>query len=352
MKVALEQATLFGHGGLGGEAEEGGGGGAWMGGRGLCGCSGGGRGGCGGGGGKLEDRGADVHGGFREETAGGGLDKCVKLEVLQDELAQGLEGGGVEPVAGRHESKAALGLEPEAAAINKSGKSVSLKVGKIVFKVVFEGLVHKGGAEVGRVGDDKVVVVGQQLVDGEIGREVGGERRGKGLGGGGGWLSEGGSRGRVGGGEILGEGGEVGGGGEQKGAKVLTERKVVKESMGLVLEGGGGWRVQQAAWEYGEVRETVAAPGLGDGAMKDGGVGEPRAQEDGEGGEGGGAGVKVKTIEVVTEDQLWDVLGGKTGGAIDLLQHGEGVNEDVSATTTGVKDFDGGGVGWWSGVEG
>ena len=280
----------------------------------------------------MEDRGADVHGGFREETAGGGLDKRVKLEVLQDELAQGLEGGGVEPVAGRHEGKAALGLEPEGAAVNKSGKSVSLKVGKIVFKVVFEGLVHKGGAEVGWVGDDKIVVVGQQLVNGEIGREVGGEGAGRG--------------------EALGEGGEVGGGGEQEGAKVLTERKMIKESMGLVLEGDGRWRVQQAAWEGGGVRETVAAPGLGDGAMKDGGVREPRAQEDGEGGEGGGAGVKVKTIEVVAEDQLWDVLGGKTGGAIDLLQHGEGINKDVAATTTGVKDFDGGGVGWWSGVEG
>ena len=54
----------------------------------------------------------------------------------------------------------------------------------------------------------------------------------------------------------------------------------------------------------------------------------------------------------MAEDQLWDVLGGKTGGAIDLLQHGEGVNKDVAATATGVKDFDGGGVGWWSGVEG
>ena len=278
----------------------------------------------------MEDRGADVHGGFREEAAGGGLDKHVKLEVLQDELAQGLEGGGVEPVAGRHEGKAALGLEPEGAAINKSGKSVSLKGGKIVFKVVFEGLVHKGGAEVGWIGDDKIVVVGQQLVNGKIGREVGGEWRG----------------------EVLGEGGEIGGGGEQEGAKVLTERKVIKESMSLVLEGDGRGSVQQAAWEGGGVGETVAAPGLGDGAMEDGGVGEPRAQEDGEGGEGGGAGVKVKTIEVVAEDQLWDVLGGKTGGAIDLLQHGEGVNEDVSATTTGVKDFDGGGVGWWSGVEG
>lgn len=315
---------MFGHGGLGGEAEESGGGGAWRGGSGLR--------GCGGGGGKLEDRGADVHGGFREETAGGGLDKRVELEVLQDELTQGLEGGGVEPVAGRHEGKAALGLEPEGAAINKSGKSVSLKVGKIVFKVVFEGLVHKGGAEVGRVGDDKIVMVGQQLMNGEIGREVGGE-----------W---------VGRGEVLGEGREVGGGGEQEGAQILAERKVVKESMGLVLKGDGGRRVQQAAWEGGGVRETVAAPGLGDGAMKDGRVGEPRAQEDGEGGEGGGAGVKVKTIEVVTENQLWDVLGGKTGGTIDLLQHGEGVNEDVAATTTGVKDFDGGGVGWWSGVEG
>ena len=86
-------------------------------------------------------------------------------------------------------------------------------------------------------------------------------------------------------------------------------------------------------------------PGLGDGAMKDGGVGEPRAQEDGEGGEGGGAGVKVKTVEVVAENQFRDVRGGKTGGAIDLLQHGEGINKDVAATTTGVKDFDGGGVG-------
>ena len=315
---------MFGHGGLGGEAEEGGGGGTWTGGSGWCGCGGGGR--------KLEDRGADVHGGLREEAAGGGLDKRVKPEVLQDELAQGLEGGGVEPVAGRHEGKAALGLEPEGAAINKSGKSVSLKVGKIVFKVVFEGLIHKGGAEVGWVGDNKIVVVGQQLVNGEIGREVGGE-----------W---------VGRGEVLGEGREVGGGGEQEGAKVLTERKMIKESMGLVLEGGGGWRVQQAAWEGGGVRETVAAPGLGDGAMKDGRVGEPRAQENGEGGEGGGAGVKVKTIEVVAKNQLWDVLGGKTGGAIDLLQHGEGVNKGVAATATGVKDFDDGGVGWWSGVEG
>ena len=247
------------------------------------------------------------------------MDKRVKLEVLQDELAQGLKGGGVEPVAGRHESKAALGLEPEGAAINKSGKSVSLKVGKIVFKVVFEGLIHKGGAEVGRVGDDKIVMVGQQLVNGEIGREVGGEWRGKELGGGGGWLGAGGSRDRVGRGEVLGEGREVGGGGEQEGAKVLTERKMIKEGMSLVLEGDGGWRVQQAAWEGGGVRKTVAAPGLGDGAMKDGGIGEPRAQEDGEGGEGGGAGVKVKTIEVVAKDQLWDVLGGKTGGAIDLL---------------------------------
>ena len=189
-------------------------------------------------------------------------------------------------------------------------------------------------------------------MDGEIGREVGGERRGKGLGGRGGWLSEGGSRGRVGGGEVLGEVGEVGGGGEQEGAKVLTERKVIKEGMSLVLEGDSGRRVQQAAWEGGRVRETVAAPDLGDGAVKDGGIGEPRAQEDGEGGEGGGAGVKVKTIEVVAEDQLWDVLGGKTGGAIDLLQHGEGVNAFVSATTSGVKDFVGGGVGWWRGVVG
>ena len=168
----------------------------------------------------MEDRGADVHGGFGEEAAWSGLDKRVKLEVLQDELAQGLEGGGVEPVAGRHEGKAALGLEPEGAAINKSGKSVSLKVGQIVFKVVFEGLVHKGGAEVGWVGDDKIVMVGQQLVDGEIGREIGGERVGRS--------------------EVLGEGGEVGGGGEQEGAKVLTKRKVIKEGMGLVLECGGG----------------------------------------------------------------------------------------------------------------
>lgn len=336
--------ALFGHGGLGGEAEEGGGGGVWIGGSGLCGCGGGAK--------RLEDRGADVHGGLREEAAGGGLDKRVKLEVLQDELAQRLEGGGVEPVAGRHEGKAALGLEPEGAAINKSGKGVSLKVGKIVFKVVFEGLVHKGGAEVGWVGDDKIVVVGQQLMDGEIGREVGGEWRGKGLGGGGGWLGAGGSRDRVGRGEVLGEDREVGGGGEQEGAKVLTKRKMIKESMSLVLEDDGSGSVQQAAWEGGGVWETVAAPGLGDGAMKDGGVGEPRAQEDGEGGEGSGAGVKVKTIEVVAENQLWDVLGGKTGGAIDLLQHGEGVNEDVAATATGVKDFDGGGVGWWSGAGG
>ena len=113
-----------------------------------------------------------------------------------------------------------MGLEPEGAAINKSGKSVSLKVGKIVFKVVFEGLVHKGGAEVGRVGDDKIVMVGQQLVNGEIGREVGGEGVGRS--------------------EVLGEVGEIGGGGEKEGADVLAEREVVEEGVSLVLECGGG----------------------------------------------------------------------------------------------------------------
>ena len=89
----------------------------------------------------------------------------------------------------------------------------------------------------------------------------------------------------------------------------------------------------------------MAAPGLGDGAMEDVGVGEPRAEEDGEGGEGGGAGVKVEAVEVVAEDEFWDVLRCVAGGAVELLENREGVDEDVAAAATGVEDFVGGGVG-------